>query len=146
MTSRFPLDPFARSKPPFSAASDDISVPPAGRWRLRDVLLVAAAGLVLTFLLAVVLFLPVLAHELDTLDAVVVAGVPETAASFFRRLTDLFLGLVVLAAAVSSFVLSLLLTSPPARPLLPARRRWSVGGALRQAGIRTAEVRNVRPL
>lgn len=125
MLSRYPLDPFARpDSPDLSGLSGRIA--PAGvARRLREVAIVAGAAAALTLALTLILFLPLAADEIARLDQVVVDGVSEPAGVFAGRLTTLFLGLLVLSASVSAFILSVLMTPPSARPIFPAGGRRS---------------------
>ena len=125
MLSRYPLDPFARPvSPDLSDLPGRISA--AGvAGRLREAAIVAAAAVALTLAFTLILFLPLAADEIARLEQVVVDGVSEPAGAFTDRLVTLFLGLLVLSASVSAFILSVLMTPPSARPIFPAGGRRS---------------------
>lgn len=156
MDSRFPLDPFARPQTPLPQDSGSLdrassrdtgrdSGRDIGRGRLTDAALVAGAAVGLTLSLALALFVPQALLEFDRLDAVVSAGTSVPAAQFAERLFTLFLGLTVLAAAVSAFILSVLMTPAAQQPVFPAGRHAVTRRAERTR--RTYEdLRHVRPL
>lgn len=156
MDSRFPLDPFARPQTPLPQDSGSLDRASSrdtgrdtgrdiGRGRLTDAALVAGAAVGLTLSLALVLFVPQALLEFDRLDAVVSAGTSVPAAQFAERLFTLFLGLTVLAAAVSAFILSVLMTPAAQQPVFPAGRHTVTRRAERTR--RTYEdLRHVRPL
>lgn len=156
MDSRFPLDPFARPQTPLPQDSGSLDRASSrdtgrdtgrdiGRGRLTDAALVAGAAVGLTLSLALVLFVPQALLEFDRLDAVVSAGTSVPAAQFAERLFTLFLGLTVLAAAVSAFILSVLMTPAAQQPVFPAGRHTVTRRANRTR--RTYEdLRHVRPL
>lgn len=156
MDSRYPLDPFARPQTPLPQDSGSLdrassrdtgrdSGRDIGRGRLTDAALVAGAAVGLTLSLALVLFVPQALLEFDRLDAVVSAGTSVPAAQFAERLFTLFLGLTVLAAAVSAFILSVLMTPAAQQPVFPAGRHTVTRRANRTR--RTYEdLRHVRPL
>jgi uncharacterized membrane protein len=125
MLSRYPLDPFARPDSP-DLPGLPVRIAPAGvARRLREAAIVAGAAAALTLALTLILFLPVAADEISRLESVVVNGVSEPAGAFTDRLVTLFLGLLVLSASVSAFVLSVLMTPPSTRPIFPAGGRGS---------------------
>ena len=156
MDSRYPLDPFARPQTPLPQDSGSLdrassrdtgrdSGRDIGRGRLTDAALVAGAAVGLTLSLALVLFVPQALLEFDRLDAVVSAGTSVPAAQFAERRLTLFLGLTVLAAAVSAFILSVLMTPAAQQPVFPAGRHTVTRRANRTR--RTYEdLRHVRPL
>ena len=156
MDSRYPLDPFARPQTPLPQDSGSLDRASSrdtgrdtgrdiGRGRLTDAALVAGAAVGLTLSLALVLFVPQALLEFDRLDAVVSAGTSVPAAQFAERLFTLFLGLTVLAAAVSAFILSVLMTPAAQQPVFPAGRHTVTRRANRTR--RTYEdLRHVRPL
>lgn len=152
MDSRFPLDPFARPDAPLpkvgglpnhspGAGAESGSV----KGRLTDAALIAGAAVGLTLSLALALFVPQALQEFARLDAVVSAGTSVPATEFAERLFTLFLGLTVLAAAVSAFILSVLMTPAAPRPVFPAGRHAVMRRADR---IRRSQedLRNVRPV
>lgn len=148
MDSRFPLDPFARPETPLSQAGgprDRSRSPGHGKGRLTDAVLVAGATVGLTLSLSLALFVPQALQEFGRLDAVVSAGVSVPATEFAERLFTLFLGLTVLAAAVSAFILSVLMTPAAERPVFPAGRH-----AVKRRTDRTRrsheDLPNVRPV
>lgn len=152
MDSRFPLDPFARPEAPLpqvggpsDRSPDSGSGSGFGKGRLTDAALVAGAAVGLTLSLALVLFVPQALQEFDRLDAVVSAGTSVPATEFAERLFTLFLGLTVLAAAVSAFILSVLMTPAAPRPVFPAGRH-----AVMRRSDRTRrsheDLRHVRPV
>lgn len=146
MDSRYPLDPFARPQAPLPQGGGPVDrSPEPGRARLTDAALVAGASVGLTLSLALVLFVPQALVEFGHLDAVVSAGASVPATEFAERLFTLFLGLTVLAAAVSAFILSVLMTPAAPRPVFPAGRH-----AVRRRAEHTRrtheDLRHVRPL
>lgn len=67
--------------------------------------------------LAVVLFVPLLAVEIARIDAVVLAGQTLEAWSYSARLGDLFLGTLIIAFSVLAFLTSVMLSSGTGVPL-----------------------------
>ncbi|WP_249696632.1 hypothetical protein [Stappia sp. WLB 29] len=148
MDSRFPLDPFARPEAPLPQIGGPHDRSPdsgSGKGRLTDAALVAGAAVGLTLSLALVLFVPQALQEFDRLDAVVSAGTSVPAAEFAERLFTLFLGLMVLAAAVSAFILSVLMTPAAPRPVFPAGRHAVMRRSDRPRGSHE-DLRHVRPV
>jgi len=82
---------------------------PGGFHRLRRFFLAAGLFLGITFALAVVLFVPVLAFNLSRIEALEIAGRLVPAAVFAEHFGALFWGTFILALAFTSFVVSLLL-------------------------------------
>jgi len=111
MSARFPLDPFAVPSRP------DISIPMPIRGRANRLragvkaICVIGVFVAASLVLAVVLFVPILAVEIARIDAVVLAGQTLEAWSYSARLGDLFLGTLIVAFSVLAFLTSVMLSS-----------------------------------
>lgn len=116
MSARYPLDPFALPSRP------DIPIPMPMRGRTNRLrtgvkaLCVIGVFLAASVMLAVVLFVPILAVEITRIDAVVLAGQTLEAWSYSARLGDLFLGTLIVAFSVLAFLASLMLASGTGAP------------------------------
>lgn len=127
MSVRYPVDPFAMPNRPdadFPFAGPALPDPgrvPLGR-RLRLAVLAVAAFAAAVGVVAAVLFMPVLLHDLTSLQAVQRHGEVMLMAQYTERLMSLFLGTVVLSGALVSFALAVVLSARRSRVLVPVRR------------------------
>ncbi|MBD8891365.1 hypothetical protein [Roseibium litorale] len=105
MSARYPLDPFAlpnRPDIPISASRD------AGRRAVPagTLLKTAATVILITIGLATAVFLPALLLDVSRVDHLVLDGRMMTLPAYSARVIDMFLGALVVAIALVSFVLS----------------------------------------
>ncbi|MEH0069843.1 hypothetical protein V6L77_05150 [Pannonibacter sp. Pt2-lr] len=148
MSVRYPLDPFDLPYPPDLPRPDDFAAPSprlALPWRRR----LALGGVALAMFsaatagAAVLIFLPVLLADLWSLEAVRIGNAVQSATQYRTHLIELFLGTLVLAGALVSFVFSLAFGGrrPYWQRLEPRRLR----GSARSAGEsrNSLELRNV---
>ncbi|MEP0232581.1 hypothetical protein [Roseibium sp.] len=105
MSARYPFDPFAVPNGP------DIEFPAARKRRsfaqfLLRALLAIGGFIAASFVLSVVLFVPILIGEIIAIEAVVVGGHQVEALEFVSRLGALFPGTLVIAVAILSIIAS----------------------------------------
>ena len=110
MSARYPLDPFALPNSP------DIPIP-ALRTKDRPaipvglVLKKAVTVMLVTIGLASAVFLPALLLDVSRVDHLVIDGRLMTVPAYSARVIDMFLGALVLATALVSFVLSVMISA-----------------------------------
>ncbi|MFD1696319.1 hypothetical protein [Roseibium aestuarii] len=125
MSARYPFDPFAmpeRPDVPFPAARIDraaSSLPMTRRLARLGLRAVSLVGLIAG--LSVLIFLPALVSELARIEAVTVEGQTYSASAFVEALGSLYLGSVIVAIALTSFLAAAALARPD---LDPALGRW----------------------
>lgn len=148
MSVRYPLDPFDLPYPPDLPRPEHLGAPairPKLAWRKRLSLGVAAliAFAAATAGAAVLIFLPVLLADLWSLEAVRTGGQVLSAAEYRMHLIELFLGTLVLAGALVSFVFSL--ASAGRRPYWQRLHARPLRGRSRHAGDgrKSLELNNV---
>jgi hypothetical protein len=148
MSVRYPLDPFDLPYPPDLPRPDEFDVPlPRAvlSWRKRLALSGAAlaAFTAATAVAAVLIFLPVLLSDLWSLEAVRIGSEVQSASQYRTHLFELFLGTLVLAGSLVSFVFSLAFGGR--RPYWQRLRVRPLRGASRHAGEsrKSLELNNV---
>ena len=127
MSVRYPMDPFATpNRPDVHFPFAGVVLPDPGRVplarRLRLAVLAVAAFAVAVSVVAMILFMPVLVHDLTSLQAVQRHGEVMLIAQYTERLLSLFLGTVVLSGALVSFALAVVLSASRSRVIVPVRR------------------------
>lgn len=125
MSVRYPMDPFALPNGPdidfpFAGARRPAAVSPAHRLRLAALAVAGFATVV--GVVSAVLFMPVLLHDLMSLQAVQRHGQVMLMAQYTDRLLSLFLGTMVLSGALVSFALAVVLSARRSKTLAPVRR------------------------
>ncbi len=120
MLSRYPLDPFDLLELPDVAADVHRPRPEADpRQELFGIMVVSAIAVASILLIAAALFTPILLAELARIESVRVASAMEPGEVFVDRLRTIFLGVLVVAAAIVSFVLAVVMTPRGPRVLEP---------------------------
>ncbi|WP_417672139.1 hypothetical protein [Roseibium sp.] len=115
MSSRYPFDPFSRPDRPdiplnCSSRRADAMTLGVRQQLLRLFRVICLWGLA-TLALSILFFLPVLVGEIGRVETVGLGGRTYTAQAFVDRLSVLFLGSVIIAAAVIGFIGSAALAS-----------------------------------
>lgn len=128
MSVRYPMDPFALpNRPDVDFPFAGLDRPTRGRvplgHRLRLAVLALAAFAAVVGVVSAVLFMPVLLHDLTSLQAVQRHGEVMLMSEYTTRLTSLFLGTVVLSGALVSFALTVVLAARRSRTLVVVRRK-----------------------
>lgn len=148
MSVRYPLDPFDLPYPPDPPRPDDFaaSLPRVTlSWRQRLALGGAAVAVfsAATAGAAMLIFLPVLLADLWSLEAVRIGNAVQSAAQYRTHLIELFLGTLVLAGALVSFVFSLAFGGR--RPYWQRLKIRRLRGSARSAGEgrKSLELNNV---
>lgn len=137
MLSHFPprLDA-GFSKPDIDICSHAERLPRVSRSeRFRRVALVVAGAAFAVFLVAVLLFVPILIGELSRVDRIVSDAGAESAAEFVQRLKSLFYGAVIVSSAIISFIMSFLLA--PFEPRFHTLSDYRLGHESRLAARRS---------
>ena len=126
MSFQYSPDLSALAERPDVEVSFPVEPVPGGIDRLRRFALAADLFLGVTFAIAVVLFIPVVVHNLSRIEALEIAGRLVPAAVFAGHFSALFWGAFILALAFTSFVASLRLFAtghvvrPHSRPSGPS--------------------------
>lgn len=143
MSARYPLDPFAlpeRPDIPISLVRADGVAPVTAMVLLKRGLTV----ILITIGLATAVFMPALLFDVSRVETIVLAGQSMTLPAYSARVIDMYLGALVVAVAVVSFVLCAMICASEhtewSRPERGAARRRSRRVAGRHGMIEVLDV------